>query len=124
MLTTNFPDSNTTSFTLSSFHFGCGIRSGTTAAALPTACQVSVTGYEGNDNQVSNAFQVCSQQFQYSPSTMLGAQQLAFTSPVDPCFKDIQFAIVQFSLPGGTAVANSVSGLILDDLNYSYTSCQ
>ena len=120
MLTVNYPVSNVTAFTLRSFYFGCVLSAANAAAAPPMQCLVELTGYQGNDNQVSNARQVCSQQFQYNPSTMTGPQQLAFSGPVADCFQDTQFVIVQFGLPGGTAVANPDLVLDLDDIAYSY----
>ena len=65
MLTVNYPVSNTSAFTLSSLYFGCLLGfGGQSVTAAPAQCQVELTGYQGNDNQVSNARQVCSQQLQ------------------------------------------------------------
>ena len=123
MITTNFPNSNTTAFALESFYFGCSLDlNGATAA--PTACNVEVTTYRGNDNQVSAASQVCSQQFQYNPSTNTGVQQQAFSGPLKDCFGlDAQFAIVTFSLQGGMATLNADLLLLLDDVKHKYSYC-
>lgn len=118
MLTTNFPNSNTASFSLDSFYFGCTTQLANGATALPAACNVQITGYRGSDNSVSNAKQVCSRQFQYNPSTNLGVQQMAFSGQVSQC-KDIQFAIVTFTPPGGAAATSPLLGLLIDDVKYS-----
>lgn len=65
MITTNYPNTNTTSFTLESFYFGCVTSAANGAADPPSACIVNIAGYRGNDNQVSAAQEVCAQQFQY-----------------------------------------------------------
>ena len=51
MLTTNYPMSNVTAFDLTSFYFSCVTGAGTQPAAqLPTACNLAVEAYQGNDN--------------------------------------------------------------------------
>lgn len=65
MLTTNYPKSNTSSFSLESFYFGNLLSLENGASAAPAAANVQITGYQGLDNQVSSAKQVCSRQFQY-----------------------------------------------------------
>lgn len=117
MFTTNYANSQTKSFCLESFYFGCVVtaRSG---FSVPSACDVTVTGYRGSDNSVSNAQQVCSQQFQYNPSTILGKQEQAFSGPVKGC-EDIQFAIIQYSPPGGLKVAEDFQSLLFDNVKYS-----
>lgn len=120
MLTTNYQDSRTQSFSLESFYFGCV----TTAAALtsvPSACDVTVTGYRGSDNSVSNAKQICSQQFQFNPSTILGTQQQAFSGKVKGC-DNIQFAIITFSPPGGLKATSEAQSLLIDNVKFSTCS--
>ena len=123
MFTVNFPNSNTTEFSLQSLYFSCVLTLMNGAAAVPTACLVELTGYQGNDNQVSNARQVCSQQLQYNPSTMTGPQQYAFSGPLASCFQNVQFVIVQYGPPGGTAVLSPDVSLGFDDIALSYTTC-
>ena len=121
MLTVNYPSSVTKSFDLQSFYFGCAINLGNGAAASPTQCNIQVTGYKGSDNSVSSAQQVCSRQFQYNPSTAIGAQQMAYSKAISGCV-GIQFAIVTFTLPGGTSAASADLALVLDDITYK--TCQ
>lgn len=118
MLTTNYADSNVTSFTLENFYFACTTQLENSATALPAACNVAIAGYRGSDNSISNAEQVCAQQFQYNPTTTLGAAQMAYSGDVEGC-KDIQFAVVQFSPPGDAAATDLLLGLLIDSVNYS-----
>ncbi len=97
MLTTFYPSSKVKSFDLWSFYYGCALNLGQGAAAAPNACNIEVAGYTGPDNSVSDAKQVCSQQFQYNPSTAVGVQQQAFSGALKSCFHGIQFAIVTFT---------------------------
>ena len=53
MLTTNYPNSNTTSFDLYSFYFGTTLTTANALTNLPMEGLLSITGYQGNDNQVS-----------------------------------------------------------------------
>ncbi|KAF2127399.1 hypothetical protein P153DRAFT_358991 [Dothidotthia symphoricarpi CBS 119687] len=119
MLTTNYASSKIESFQLESFYFGCVLQLGQGATAVPTACNINVTGYKGSDNTVSASKQVCSQSYSYNPTSILGLQQQAFGSFSDCAKKDIQFAVIQFSLPGGMAAANPLSALVIDDVKYS-----
>ena len=118
MLTTNYPNSKIDSFTLQNFYFGCTTQLANGATALPAACNVQIIGYRGSDNSVSNAKQVCSQQFQYNPSTNLGVQQMAYSGAVKNC-KDIDFAIVTFTPPGGQALTAPLIGFLIDDVKYT-----
>ncbi|KAI5362756.1 hypothetical protein Slin14017_G064370 [Septoria linicola] len=121
-LTTYYPGSNIDSFDLESFYFGCVVQLATGAAAVPTACNVQITGYKGSDNSVSNAKQVCSQQFQYNPTTAIATVEQAFSGPVSKNCKNLDFAIVTFSLEGGSAALQSLGALVLDDIKYSTCS--
>lgn len=120
-LTTYYPGSTIDSFDLESFYFGCVVQLGQGAAALPQACNVQITGYKGSDNSVSNAKQVCSQQFQYAPTTSLATVEQAFSGPVSKSCKNLDFAIITFSLEGGSAALQSLAALVIDDLKY--TTC-
>ena len=125
MITTNYPNSNTTGFDLSSFYFGCVVALGNNVAAAPVQCLIEATGYKGNDNQVSNAVETCAQQFQYNPSTMLGPQQFAFSGPLkQECFTDVQFVIFTYGPPGGLAALSSDTSLGIDDVAYTYRTCK
>lgn len=119
MLTTNYANSKIASFSLENLYFGCTTQLANGATALPSACNVQITGYRGSDNSVSNAQQVCSKQLQYNPSTTLGAQQMAFSGNIFSACKDIQFAVVTFSPPGGAAATAPLVGLLIDDVKYS-----
>lgn len=118
MLTTNYPSSNTTSFQLQSFYFGCVLQALNGATAAPAACNINISGYKGSDNTVSASQQVCSQSYSYNPTTSLGVQQQAFGQFDDCAGKDIQFAVIQFSFVGGMSAANPLAGLVLDDIKY------
>ncbi|THV94939.1 hypothetical protein D6D25_09285 [Aureobasidium pullulans] len=122
MITTNYQDSKTKSFDLKDFYFSCVLNLGQGATALNQACNVEVTGYQGSDNSVSNAKQVCSQQFQFNPSSALAVQQLAYSGPVKGC-EDIQFAVFTFSVPGGEAAVNTLNGLVIDDVRVNTRTC-
>jgi hypothetical protein len=124
MLTTNYKDSIIKRFDLESFYFGCSLNTENGIVGAPTACNINISGYQGSDNSVSNAKQVCSQQFQYNPTTTTGQQQQAFSGRVASCFKDMQFAIVTYTLPGGMAAANTLLGLLLDDIKYTTYTCK
>lgn len=91
------------------------------AAAIPAACNIQVTGYQGSDNSVSNAKQICSRQFQYNPTTALGTVEQAFSGKINGC-KDLSFAIVTFSPPGGLAATSPLLAVVLDDIKYSTCS--
>jgi hypothetical protein len=119
MLTTNYPSSNIASFQLESFYFGCVVQLANGATAVPTACNINVTGYKGNDNTVSSSTQVCSQSYSYNPTTALSLQQQAFGKFDDCAWKDLQFAVITFTLPGGMSAASPLSALLLDDIKYS-----
>ncbi|THW14310.1 hypothetical protein D6D23_09433 [Aureobasidium pullulans] len=110
------------SFDLKDFYFSCVLNLGQGATALNQACNVEVTGYQGSDNSVSNAKQVCSQQFQFNPSSALAIQQLAYSGPVKGC-EDIQFAVFTFSVPGGEAAVNTLNGLVIDDVRVNTRTC-
>ncbi|KAF2210349.1 hypothetical protein CERZMDRAFT_99413 [Cercospora zeae-maydis SCOH1-5] len=120
-ITTFFPGSQTKSFDLESFYFGCAVMLGQGAAAVPSACNIQVTGYQGRDNSVSNAKQICSRQFQYNPTTALGTVQQAFSGNIRGC-KDLSFAIVTFSPEGGAAATSPLLAIVLDDIKYSTCS--
>lgn len=124
MLTTYYPNSKVQRFDLESFYFGCVVQLANGATAVPNACNIQVTGYQGSDNSVANAKQVCAQQFSYNPSTALGPQQQAFSGKVKKCFKDLQFATVTFELPGGQAALQTLAGLTLDDVKYTTYTCK
>jgi hypothetical protein len=119
MLTVNYPSSQVASFQLKSWYFGCAVQLANQATAVPSQCTINVTGYQGSDNTVSNSKQVCSQSFSYNPSTAVGAQQQAFGSFNSCAGKDIQFAIVQYSLPGGMSAANALAASAFDDIKYT-----
>ena len=48
---------------------------------------------------------------------------MAFSGQVDSCFAGMQFLVVQYSLPGGSSVANPLLALVFDDVAYNLTSC-
>ena len=124
MLTVFYPSSTVKSFDISSFYYGCALNVGQGAAAVPNACNIAVTGYTGPDNSVSSAKQVCAQQFQYNPSTSIGAQQQAFSGSLKSCFKNIQFAIVTFTPPGGQSALSADLALVRDDIKYMTYTCK
>ena len=64
--------------------------------------------------------QVAAQEFEYSPSTSLGAQQMARGS-FREAFRDLEYVLVQYTLPGGAAVLNADLVLLVDDVRY--TTC-
>ncbi|PVH93518.1 hypothetical protein DM02DRAFT_222512 [Periconia macrospinosa] len=119
MLTTNYANSKIASFKLESFYFACVIQAENGAASVPNACNIYVTGYTGNDNTVSSSKQVCSQAYSYNPTTAIGEQQQAFGKFDDCAGKEIQFAVIQFSFPGGQSAVQPAGALLLDDVKYS-----
>jgi hypothetical protein len=119
MLTTNYPSSNIQSLQLESFYFACVVQAANSATAVPTACNIYVTGYTGNDNTVSASKQVCAQSYSYNPTTALAVQQMAFGKFDDCAKKDLQFATIQFNLPGGSTALGPLSALVIDDVKYS-----
>jgi hypothetical protein len=119
MLTTNYASSNVESFRLESFYFGCVVQLANGATAVPTDCNINVTGYKGSDNTISASEQVCSQSYSYHPTTALGLQQQAFGRFDDCANKDIQFAVIQFDLEGGMSAVDALSALLLDDVKFS-----
>ena len=119
MITTNYANSQTASFSLESFYFGC-VTAVSSEFSVPSQCDITVTGYRGSDNSVSNAVQVCSQQFQYNPSTIVGTQQQAFGA-IKGC-SNIQFALIQFSPPGGQKATGVAQSLLLDNVKFSTCS--
>lgn len=123
MLTVNYPASLVTSFDLKSFYFACVSNLANGATALPAQCLISVTGYKGSDNTIASTYEVCSQQFQYSPSTITGSQQMAFSQPVDSCFTGIQYAVITYTPPGGLSATSPDLALLTDDVMYTTHSC-
>ena len=123
LISTHYPSSPAARFSPQSFYFGCTLNLLNAAAAPPTECLISLAGYRGSDNTVAASSPVCSQQFYYLPSTALGPQQMAFSGPLLPCFQDIQFAVVQFDLPGGMSALDPALVLAVDDLACKLTTC-
>lgn len=123
MLTVFYPNSKVKRFDFSSFYYGCALNLGQGAAAVPNACNIEVTGYQGSDNSVSDAKQVCSQRFQYNPSTAVGTQQQAL-GKLKKCFKNIQFALVTFTPPGGQTAVGADLALVIDDVKYTTYTCK
>ncbi|KAI9726751.1 MAG: hypothetical protein M1828_000607 [Chrysothrix sp. TS-e1954] len=123
MLTTNFPDSTSQSFSLKSFYYGCQLDLQNGAAAVPTQCNIELTGYCGNDNSINDATQKGSRQFQYNPTTALGAQQMASSGDIEQYFKDVDFIIVTSTLPAGEQVAGALLGTFIDDVEYDLKTC-
>lgn len=118
MLTTNYPWSNIESFRLESCYYGCTLQ-GTGAFAIRIQCIINVTGYNGSDNTLASSTQVCSQTYQYNPSTPFALQQQALGKFDDCKDKDLQFATIAFVLPGGLSVLNPALVMLVDDLKYS-----
>lgn len=117
-LTTNYPSSKIESFQLQDYYYGCTIQ-GTGAAAIPIQCIINITGYKGSDNTVASSTQVCSDSYQYNPSTGLSTQQQAF-GKFDNCkSKDVQFAVITYGLPGGIKTLQPTLVMLMDDLRYT-----
>ena len=96
---------NVSEFVLSSFSLPCVASASSQSLTAPNVpCPIDIAGYQGNDNQVSATRQLCSQQFQYQPSNMVGPVQMASSGQVLSCSADIQFLLVQYSLPGDFAL--------------------
>ena len=118
-LTVNYSGSTVKSFSLKSFYFGCALALGQGVTALPTACNIAVTAYAKGDDTTSTV-QVDAQTFSYNPSTSTGAQQVA-QGIFKPTFQNLQYVLVQYTLPGGLTGANPDLGLAIDDV--IYTTC-
>lgn len=126
MITTNYqggPAPGAELFSPKSLYFSCTIQAGNGATDPSTACDISITGYRGPDNSVSTATQVCSQQFQYNPTSAIGVQQQAFGQFNAAC-SDLNFLLIQFSLPGGEAALDPTLALELDDFKYDLYTCK
>ena len=122
MITTNYPNTNTTSFSLQDFYFGCVVNLLNSESDVPMACNINIAGYKGNDNQVANAQQVCARQFQYNPSTSLGVQEMAFTGPINGC-SNVQLVIITFSPVGGMSALAATYALGLDNIRFTSKKC-
>lgn len=79
-------------------------------------------GYRSSDNTISSAKQVCSQQFEFNPSSNLDPETVQYSGSVKGC-SDIQFVVIQYSLTGGSAVLDADNGLALDNVRFSTKSC-
>ena len=124
MLTINFPSAPASSlFTLENFYYGCLVDLQNGAAGVPTQCNIELTGYKGPDNSINDATQLYSRQFQYNPTTSLGAQQMAFSGDITQYFTDVSFIIVQYSIPGGTAAVSADLALFLDSVSLAVKTC-
>jgi len=119
MITANYPESKISSFQLESFYYACVVQLATGAAAIPTECNINVTGYQGSDNAVAASKQVCSQSYNYNPTTPLAVQQQTFGKFNDCWGKDLQFAVIQFDLTGGISALDALSALVIDDVKFS-----
>jgi hypothetical protein len=72
MITTNYPDSNVASFDFKEIYLGCVLTAGVSrVGAVPQSCSVSFTGYQGSDNQLQGAKQVCAFSTTYTPGKLL-----------------------------------------------------
>lgn len=77
----------TASFALSSFYYGCGVKTVQAVAAVATACNITVTGYQSTS---STAKPVVSQRFNFTPvspcsfsqASLPFAVRVAATTPV------------------------------------------
>lgn len=53
----------------------------------------------------------------------MGVQQQAFSSPVNGCFKNLQFVTVSYTPRGGQAAIAPLLGLVMDDIKYTTYRC-
>ena len=117
--TVNYSGSTVKSFSPYSFYYGCTLSLDNGATALPTACNIAITGFAKGDDTTSTV-QVAAQEFSYNPSTDTGIQQTT-QGVFDPAFKDLEFVLIQYTLPGGLAGANPDLAFIIDDV--VFTTC-
>ena len=83
-----------------------------------------MTGYQGADQSINKAHEVCAQMFTYNLTSILSAQNMAPTGPLASCFLGLQFLTFTYSLPGATAALDLDSLLEVDDLQLTVTSCK
>lgn len=121
MLSVNYPMSNVSAFDLFSFFFGCKTFAASTAAPLP--CTVTITGYTGSDNTVASSHMVAAQTVQYNPTTLTGAQQLAYFE-VSSLFRGegVRFVTFQYTV-NNTPVLQSGTSLVIDTVKYTVYNC-
>lgn len=118
--TTQYTNSNVSSFDLYSLYYGCVLSLENGAAALPTPCNIAVTGFAFGDNS-GTMVQVAAQEFSYNPSTTTGSAQqtqVIFNS----FFRNLQYVLVQYTLPGGTATLSVDLTILFDDIMYKTCS--
>ena len=120
MITVNFAGSNTTSLDLHSLYYGCL----DTLVGAPLACTVAISGYQGVDYQVINAERVCAQELEYKPPSSIGQHQMADSGTLNACFKDLAFVLVNVTLEGVLAAANTDATLALDEVSITTRKCQ
>lgn len=125
MISVNYAGSTTKNFDLNSIYFGCAIGLENSVTAAPVGCTLSIAGFKapGNsDNEVSEATLACSDSVQYNPTTMAGAQQMAFHT-VDPDCKGLQYATFNYVIDPEFAVAGANLLGILDDVDVTTRKC-
>ena len=125
MMTTNYKNTNTSTFALESLYYAIILEVPAQAAtALNMEGYLDITVYHGPDNSDNDAYEVCSQQLTYDPTTLLGVQQMAFADQLDSCFTDLTHVIFTYSFEGGEQLLNPLIGLLLDDIKYDIDYCE
>lgn len=117
--TTKFAGSTIKSFTPLSFYYGCDTNLENGDVSGPQACNIAITCFQSGDNTAENV-QVVSQEFSYNPSSPTAPQQMA-EGIFNPEFENCQYVLIQYTSPGGSALASADLVLVVD--NVVYTTC-
>lgn len=104
--TINTSGTNTKSFRLSQFRFGCAVNTAETAAGVPTPCTVTAVGYNTAGEQVYT------QSFDFNPGTLALATPMA-TATLEKTWTGL--SSVTFSTSNSVGV---LTGTLIDNVVY------
>lgn len=121
MLSVIYPMSNVSAFDMIDFYYGCEMTAMNAEAETPLSCTLTITGYRGSSNTVAGSTMVAAQTFQYDPTTLTGAQQLAYAQ-VFPVFRALQFLTFQYTINDFPALQTLLTGAI-DTVRYTAYTC-
>ncbi|KAF2725513.1 hypothetical protein K431DRAFT_342957 [Polychaeton citri CBS 116435] len=102
-LLTDYDDSNTTSFDLQSFYFGCVLAEANSITSTPQTCSLTITGFAGQNNAVAT---------QSAQFTSSGTLQQMKKVTLKSSFKKL--TSVTFDL------SSTTTALVTDDFSYVY----
>lgn len=105
-VTTQYSGSVTDKFDFSNFYFGCVIATQETAASLPSACNITVTGYRAS-------VQVAQQSFEFNPGL------LAVTAPLAEAALGEEFKGIDTAKFASDYSVPDVSATLVDSFYYT-----